>query len=62
LLFDALILSPFSATILIVTAVLAGTRYRRVWKEEGPRWQLWFFGLIAAICLLLLAFVPLDAG
>ena len=34
-------LTPLSATILIFLAVLAGNRYRRVWKAEGPRWQLW---------------------
>lgn len=52
-------LTPLIATILIFLAVLAGNRYRRVWKAEGPRWQLWFFGLIAAAALLTLAFVPM---
>ena len=52
-------LTPFIATILIFLAVLAGNRYRRVWKAEGPRWQLWLFGLIAAAALLTLAFVPM---
>lgn len=53
-------LTPFIATILIFLAVLAGNRYRRVWKAEGPRWQLWLFGLIAAAALLTLAFVPMT--
>jgi len=44
---------------LFVIACLAGYRYRRVWKAEGPRWQLWLFGLIAASGLLTLAFVPM---
>lgn len=52
-------LTPLIATILIFLAVLAGNRYRRVWRAEGPRWQLWLFGLIAAAALLTLAFVPM---
>lgn len=59
---DPFTLSPAVAVVLIFAAVLAGNRYRRVWKAEGPRWQLWLFGLIAAACLLTLAFVPLAAG
>lgn len=55
-------LTPLSATILIFLAVLAGNRYRRVWKAEGPRWQLWLFGLIAAAALLTLGFVPMTPG
>lgn len=55
-------LTPLSATILIFLAVLAGNRYRRVWKAEGPRWQLWLFGLIAAAALLTLGFVPMAPG
>ncbi|MBE1281928.1 MAG: hypothetical protein GJ676_01325 [Rhodobacteraceae bacterium] len=62
LLADQLHLTPLSGTILIVVAVLAGTRYRSVWKSEGPRWQLWLFGLIAAGCLLTLGFLPLKTG
>ena len=53
-------LTPLIATILIFLAVLAGNRYRRIWKAEGPRWQLWLFGLIAAAALLTLAFVPMQ--
>ncbi|MCH2163889.1 MAG: hypothetical protein MK098_04445 [Marinovum sp.] len=55
---DAFTLSPTVATILFVAACLAGFRYRAIWKAEGPRWQLWFFGIIAASTLLLLGFVP----
>lgn len=47
------------ATTLFVIVCVAGYRYRAVWKAEGPRWQLWLFGLIAAAGLLTLAFVPL---
>jgi len=57
-----LTLSPTSATLLFVIACLAGYRYRSVWKNEGPRLQLWTFGLIAAACLLSLGFVPLQVG
>jgi len=60
LLASQITLTPFIATILIFLAVLAGNRYRRVWKAEGPRWQLWLFGLIAAAALLTLAFVPMT--
>ncbi|MEM8871469.1 MAG: hypothetical protein AAGB10_06475 [Pseudomonadota bacterium] len=54
-----LYLTPVMATGLFVVAVLAGYRYRRIWKSEGPRWQLWLFGSLAAICLLTLGFLPL---
>ena len=57
-----LTLTPTTATILFVVAVLAGYRYRRVWKAEGPRWQLWIFGAIAAGCLAVLGFTPLEFG
>jgi hypothetical protein len=50
------------ATVLIFLAVLAGNRYRRIWKTEGPRWQLWLFGLLAACALLMLAFVPMQTS
>lgn len=54
-----LFLTQTSATALFVIACLAGYRYRHVWKAEGPTWQLWIFGLIAAGALLVLAFVPM---
>jgi len=60
LLASQITLTPLIATILIFLAVLAGNRYRRIWKAEGPRWQLWLFGLIAAAALLTLAFVPMQ--
>ncbi|MEM9898785.1 MAG: hypothetical protein AAF742_05350 [Pseudomonadota bacterium] len=54
-------LSPTLALILFVVGVLAGYKYRRVWKAEGPRAQLWVFGIIAAGCLLAVGLIPLDA-
>ena len=60
LIFDDLHLTPLSATVIFVLAVLAGHRYRRVWKAEGPRWQLWLYGVIAAVCLLLVGLLPLQ--
>ncbi|MFV0473602.1 MAG: hypothetical protein ACK5MQ_05270 [Pikeienuella sp.] len=54
-----LTLTPASATILFIIGCLAGYRYRHVWKAEGPRWQLWLFGLVAAGALLILGFAPL---
>lgn len=55
-------LTPFSATILFVLSCLSGYQYRRVWKAEGPTWQLWLFGVIAAAGLLALGFLPLNAA
>lgn len=51
-------LTPLAATAIFVVAVVAGYQYRRIWKAEGPRWQLWIAGLVAAICLLTVAFLP----
>lgn len=53
-------LSPLIATVIFVAACLAGHHYRRVWKAEGPRWQLWVFGLLAAAGLAILGFVPMN--
>jgi low affinity Fe/Cu permease len=55
---DGITLSPLAATAIFVVAVVAGYQYRRIWKAEGPRWQLWIAGLVAAICLLTVAFLP----
>ncbi|MTI10381.1 hypothetical protein [Curvivirga aplysinae] len=54
-------LTSLSATIIFVIACLAGFQYRRVWKAEGPKWQLWLFGLIAAAGLLIVGFTPVGA-
>ena len=52
-------LSPLIATLIFVTASLAGYNYRRVWQREGPRWQLWLYGLVAAAGLVMLGTVPM---
>jgi len=52
-------LSPLVATLLFVVAVLAGHRYRRNWKQEGPAWKAWVFGSVAAICFLTVGLVPI---
>lgn len=52
-------LTPLIATVIFVLACLFGYQYRRVWKAEGPRWQLWLYGALAAAGLLILGFVPL---
>jgi len=57
-----LVLTPPVATALFVVACLAGYRYRRVWKAEGPRWQLWVFGILAGVILLVLGFVPIETA
>lgn len=57
-----IVLTPAIATVIFVLACLAGVQYRRVWKAEGPRAQLWIYGLLAAAGLLTLGFLPLDVG
>lgn len=49
------------ATVLFVLACVAGYQYRRVWSAEGPRWQLWIYGAVAALCLATVAFLPVAA-
>ena len=56
------VLTPVTATILFVLACFSGYQYRRVWVKEGPRWQLWLFGLIAAACLGIVAFTPMATS
>lgn len=57
-----LILSPFVATSLFVLACFAGFQYRRVWVNEGPRWKLWVFGVLAGVCLAIVAFIPVAVN
>ncbi len=52
-------LTPALATVIFVLSCLFGYRFRRVWKDEGPTWQLWVFGVLAAAGLATLGFVPL---
>ncbi|HBQ37042.1 MAG TPA: hypothetical protein DD729_09470 [Rhodobacteraceae bacterium] len=52
-------IAPWLATILFIIAVIAGYKYRAVWKSEGPAWQAWLFGIIAGVCLLSLGFIPI---
>ena len=59
--FDTLFLTPLWATLIFCVTCLAGYQYRKVWKTEGPRYQYWVFGLIAASGLLVLGFVPIAA-
>lgn len=59
--FGDLTLSPVLATALFVIAVIAGYRYRATWKAEGPRWALWLYGAVAAVCLLTVGFLPVNA-
>ncbi|PIE14613.1 MAG: hypothetical protein CSA70_02015 [Rhodobacterales bacterium] len=57
-----LTMTPPVATVIFVAACLAGYQFRRVWKEEGPNWQLWLFGGAAGAGLLILGFLPLQVG
>ncbi|QDY71292.1 hypothetical protein [Qingshengfaniella alkalisoli] len=55
-------LSSLTATIIFVAGCLAGMQYRRVWKAEGPRWQLWVFGIVAGAAFLTVGFIPLAGA
>lgn len=57
---DGLTLTPLVATVIFVLSCLSGYRYRSVWKREGPRWKLWLYGLLTALGLGVLGFVPLQ--
>jgi|GEM_PF-497155 len=57
---SSLTLSPAIATIVFCVTCIAGYRYRRVWKAEGPRFHYWVFGTVAAAGLLALGFIPID--
>jgi len=59
---DHLTLTPALATTIFVVTCFCGFQYRRVWKAEGPRYQYWVYGCIAAAGLLTLGFVPLDVS
>jgi hypothetical protein len=56
-------LPSWLAVIVFVAVVLAGHRFRKVWKEQPPGWQkrAWVFGSIAFVGLLVLGFVPLRS-
>ncbi|MGI9290846.1 MAG: hypothetical protein ACR2QG_06180 [Gammaproteobacteria bacterium] len=58
--FSDLTLSSPAAVLLIFVAVAAGHFYRKAWINEGPRWQLWCYGLLAGGSLLMLGLIPLD--
>lgn len=59
---SAFYITPGVATAVFVLAVFAGYQYRRVWKTEGPRWQLWLWGVTAGGCLLTVGFLPMQPG
>ena len=53
-------INPIWATMLFVAAVVAGHLYRKNWKNEGPTWKLWLYGMIAGMLLMIVAFVPIS--
>ncbi len=55
-------LEPSTALVIFIIACLAGFQYRRVWKAEGPLWQKWLWGVIAGVCLLFVALIPLNVS
>lgn len=60
---DTLYLTPWMGVLLVIAFVISGYRFRRAWKAQPAGWQrqAWVWGVIAAICLCALAFVPLKA-
>ncbi|MEM1072960.1 MAG: hypothetical protein AAGI36_00795 [Pseudomonadota bacterium] len=59
---DAFYLTPLSATLLFVVAIVSGYRYRWAWKRDAPNWQLWLYGSLAGSCLLIVGLVPMNPG
>lgn len=55
-----LALPPALAVVIFVLACVSGVQFRRVWKNEGSRVQLWLWGGLAAVGFLILGFVPLE--
>ncbi|MEM0946063.1 MAG: hypothetical protein AAGK37_01550 [Pseudomonadota bacterium] len=53
-------LTPVWATVIFIASCVLGYQYRRVWKAEGPLWQLWVYGVLTASGLAILGFVPLE--
>lgn len=58
----ALFLTPLAAVTIFVASCLAGYQFRRVWKAEGPLRLLWLWGVLAAVGLLTLGFVPVRVA
>lgn len=56
------VLTPLIATTIFVLSCLTGYQYRRVWKTEGPTWQLWIYGVLTAAGFLTLGFLPLTTA
>ncbi|MEM6512474.1 MAG: hypothetical protein AAF660_05640 [Pseudomonadota bacterium] len=56
---DTFALPNSIALLLFIVAVIAGHRYRRVWKQGGSRREAWVYGLIAAVGLMGAALIPM---
>ena len=56
---DLTLSSPLALAIFIA-ACIGGANFRRVWAREGPTWQLWVSGLIAAFGFMTIALIPLG--
>lgn len=55
-------LTPPIATLIFVAASLAGYNFRRAWQKDAPRWQLWMYGVTAAVGLIILGVIPMANG
>ncbi|MEM7194226.1 MAG: hypothetical protein AAF402_04695 [Pseudomonadota bacterium] len=53
-------ISPQLGVLLVFLTAASGHLYRKTWKNNGSRLFLWVYGLIAAISILVLGFVPLQ--
>ena len=61
---ETLTLTPWVALPLFLAMVLCGRAFRENWKAQAEGWQTraWLYGVPAAACLLVLAFVPMVSG
>ena len=50
------------ALFIFFIACISGVQFKRLWKNNGPVWQLWFFGTSSAIGLLLVGLMPIHGG
>lgn len=57
---DNINITPFWATLLFVIAIIAGHLYRSNWKNEGPTWKLWLYGIISGTLLATIALIPIS--
>ncbi|MEL7213013.1 MAG: hypothetical protein AAGK92_10155 [Pseudomonadota bacterium] len=62
--FDGLVLTPLTATVLFVVLVFCGRGFRQNWKAQEEGWVLrgWLYAIPVLVSFSVLAFVPLQFG